>query len=167
MPVANHIKFFSKPAEEGEAVICRPYSPITPINTKGYIDFVIKCYPRTEEFPAGGKMGHYLRTLNVGDTMTCEGPIGMCQYKGDGVFNHKRRGDKRATKIGLIAGGSGITPVFNILDAIYRAKETHIDVKMLYTNKTRDDILIKDKLDAIANDETCTNIQISHTITRE
>ena len=78
MPVANHIKFFSKPSTEGEAIICRPYSPITPINTKGYIDFVIKCYPITEEFPAGGKMGHYLRTLNVGDTMTCEGPIGMC-----------------------------------------------------------------------------------------
>lgn len=40
-------------------------------------------------------------------------------------------------------------------------------MKLLFSNKTRDDILIKDKLDAIANDETCTNIQISHTITRE
>ena len=167
MPVANHIRFF-KPKEEGEASqLCRQYSPVTPINTKGYADFVIKCYARTEEFPEGGKMSHFIRTLSVGDSVLCEGPMGRCSYMGDGVFVRKDKGEFRATNIGLIAGGSGITPILSILDAIYRAKETHLNVTLLFSNKTRDDILCKPELDAIANDTSCTNIKIYHTITRE
>ena len=67
----------------------RKYSPITPINTKGYVDFVIKCYPKTEEFPEGGKMSNYIRTLSVGDTILCKGPFGKLNYMGDGVFVRK------------------------------------------------------------------------------
>ena len=58
----------------------------------------------------------------------------------------------------MVASGSGITTVLSVLDAIYRAKETHINVKLIYSNKTRDDILCKPELDAIANDPNCTNI---------
>ena len=81
------------------------------------------------------------------------------------MFNHKKNGDRHATKVGLIAGGSGITPVYSILDSIYRAKDTSVDVKMLFTNKTLGDILLKRELDRIASDESCTNISIHHTIT--
>lgn len=89
MPVGNHIRFF-KPKEEGEtSQLSRMYSPITPINTKGYADFAIKCYPKTEEYPEGGKMGNFIRTLRVGDKIRCEGPMGRCKYKGNGVFEHK------------------------------------------------------------------------------
>ena len=86
MPVSNHIKIFSKPANEGDEVFCKPYTPTTAINTKGYTDFVIKCYPQTEEFPKGGKMGAFLRTVNVGDKLQMEGPMGRMTYKGNGLF---------------------------------------------------------------------------------
>ena len=166
-PVANHIMFY-KPKEEGEtSQLCRQYVPVTPINTKGYADFIIKCYARTKEFPEGGKMTLFIRTLSVGDNVLCNGPMGKCSYMGDGVFVRKDIGQYRATNIGLIAGGSGITPILSVLRAIYKAKETHLNVTLLYSNKTRDDILCKPELDAIANDPHCTNIKIYHTITRE
>ena len=51
----------------------------------------------------------------------------------------------RKTKIGLIAGGSGITPLLSVMDAIYRAKDTSIEtVKLLYSNKTEADILCRE-----------------------
>ena len=167
MPVANHLKIFSRPTEEGQQVVCKPYTSTTPKNQKGFIDFVIKCYPKTEQFPEGGKMGAFLRTQNVGDKLIMEGPLGMMTYKGNGLFVHKRKGERTVSKVGLIAGGSGITPMYSVAQAIHRAKETTVDVKFLYSNKTLGDILLKQELDEIENDESCTNIKIAHTITRE
>ena len=45
LPICHHIKIFNEPTEEGVDPICRPYTPITAKNTRGHIDFVIKCYP--------------------------------------------------------------------------------------------------------------------------
>ena len=112
-------------------------------------------------------MSNYIRTLSVGDTVLCTDPKGKLNYMGDGVFNHKKKGKFRATSIVLLAGGSGITTLYHLMNAIYRSKETHINVKLIYSSKTRDDILCKPELDEIANDESCSNIQIYHTITRE
>jgi len=37
---------FCKPAlAEGEEAVSKPYSPVSPVNEKGFITFVIKCYP--------------------------------------------------------------------------------------------------------------------------
>jgi len=57
LPVAQHIILF-KPAEvEGGRPVARPYTPVSPLNQKGSIDFVIKCHPLNEAFPGGGVMG--------------------------------------------------------------------------------------------------------------
>ena len=166
MSVMHHLKIFSK-VEEGKTPNAKPYSPVTPINQKGHIDFVIKCYPKSEEFPTGGKMGSFLRTVKVGDSLKMEHIFGYATYKGNGKLSHVMKGERQVTKLGLIAGGSGITPILSLMTAIHRAKETGIQVVMIYTNKTRGDVLCKAELDAIANDPNCTNIKIVHTITRE
>lgn len=99
-------------------------------------------------------MGQYLLTKNVGDSIMMEGPVGRITYKGNATFHLKaKKKDFRVTKLGLIAGGSGITPLFNVMDAIYRARDTSITtVKMLYSNKTEADILLREELDAINAD---------------
>lgn len=94
-------------------------------------------------------MGAYLSSKNVGDQLRLSGPMGYFNYKGDGLFTNCFKGERKITKLGLIAGGSGITPLFNIAQAIYRAKETHIDVKLLYSNRTRNDITLQDRLERI------------------
>ena len=73
---------------------------------------------------------------------------------------------RKVTKLGLIAGGSGITPLFECMDAIYRARDKNITVKMLYSNKTEADILLREQLDAINDDASAENIQVTHTLTR-
>lgn len=71
-------------------------------------------------------MGHYLKSKQVGDKILMEGPIGRVTYKGNGTFSILRREDRQVKKVGLLAGGSGITPLFSVMDAIYRGKDQTI-----------------------------------------
>ena len=144
----------------------RKYTPVSPINQKGSVDYVVKCYPKTEEFPDGGKLSQFLLTKRIGDKILMEGPVGRTTYIGNGMWRRRGQTDFRKTKIGLICGGSGITPVFHVLDAIYRAKETVCEVKMIFSNKTVDDILLREQLDKINNDKSMPNLTVTHTITR-
>ena len=57
LPLCQHMILFKPAANEGETHVARKYSPVSPLNQKGSIDFVIKCYPVCEEFPNGGVMG--------------------------------------------------------------------------------------------------------------
>jgi len=167
LPTSKHVILFKPAGANGEKAVGRKYTPVSPINQKGTIDFVIKCYPQCEEFPNGGVMGRYLETLNVGDKILMEGPVGRLTYMGNCMIHPTGKTPLRITKLGLIAGGSGITPLFSIMDAIYRARENCIDVKMLYSNKTLDDILLRSELDTINSDASAPNISVTHTLTRE
>ena len=74
-----------------------------------------------------------------------EGPVGRMTYQGNGTFKITGKDPMQKTKIGLIAGGSGLTPMLSVMDAMYRAKDTSIScVKMLYSNKTETDILCRE-----------------------
>jgi ferredoxin-NADP reductase len=114
-------------------------------------------------------MGSYLESKDVGDKILMKGPVGRLTYKGNCMIHFTTAGKDpiRVTKLGLLAGGSGITPLFSIMDAIYRARESCIEVKMLYSNKTVNDILLRSELDAINADESSPNISVAHTLTRE
>jgi cytochrome-b5 reductase len=105
--------------EVGGKKINRKYTPITPINTKGRSQFVIKVYRNTPEFPEGGIFSQHLENnVHVGDSLMCEGPIGRLRYLGGGDFKLlKNPVAGKRTKIGLIAGGTGITPMFSIAQA--------------------------------------------------
>lgn len=59
--------------KEGQAVI-RPYTPVTGINTKGHVDFIIKVYP-------GGEMSQYVDKLDIGDRILVKGPKGKFVYR--------------------------------------------------------------------------------------
>ena len=71
--------------------------------------------------------------------------------------------ETKKTKIGLLAGGSGITPMYAIALASSLAKDG-LEISFLYSNKTKDDILIKKEMDALAAmNPKC---KIYHTLTR-
>jgi len=48
---------------------------------------------------------------NVGDMIAMEGPKGFLKYLGHGKFVIREE-EKTKTKVGFIAGGTGITPCF-------------------------------------------------------
>jgi len=59
---------------------------------------------------------------------------------------------RTAKHFGLIAGGTGITPMLQIMNAVLRDEpNSSITVSLLYANQSEDDILIREELeDALA-----------------
>jgi len=44
----------------------------------------------------------------------CEGPTGKTKYEGNGKFISQKKELPKKQKLGLIAGGTGISPLFSI-----------------------------------------------------
>jgi len=125
-------------------LVSKKYTPISAVNEKGKATFAIKVYRKCEEFPNGGVYGqHFENNIKVGDTILCEGPIGKIKYFGHGKMHLMKKELKPKTKVGLIAGGSGITPMYAIALASSLAQDG-LEISFLFSNKTKDDILCKE-----------------------
>ncbi|CAL5228522.1 g11674 [Coccomyxa viridis] len=112
--------------------VIRPYTPATEPDAKGYLDLVIKAYPQ-------GKMSQHIHGLEVGDSLEIKGPMSKLPY----TPNMKE-------KIGMIAGGSGLTPMLQIAQEVVRNPEDKTEVTLVFANKSEDDILLKKELDDMA-----------------
>jgi len=165
LPVGQHL-FIRAISASGEKVM-RAYTPMG--CGLGYVDFVIKVYfagvhPR---FPDGGKLTQILDKLQVGDTIDVKGPLGEYIFNTDlslprglpkppgalTTFTHTPSGDKHSfDTIGFIAGGSGITPVLQTTHALVADKSRKVSISILFANRTLEDILCKDLLDALEQD---------------
>ena len=110
LPVGGHV-FFHITNPNDEELISRKYTPVSQVNERGKVTFVIKAYFPTDEYPKGGLMSVHLTNMKVGDKIKMEGPKGLLFYYGQGNFSLRKKPIKR-TKIGLIAGGTGITPCY-------------------------------------------------------
>lgn len=146
-----------------DKIVVRKYSPISPINQKGKVTFVIKEYPPTPEWPSGGEMSQWICAQPLGYLQSFCEVMPKFNYMGDAMFKFSGNTSKR-TKLGLLAGGTGLTPIFSIINAMRLAKDTAVQVDMIFSNKTENDILLKEELDAINSE--CPNIRITHTLTR-
>lgn len=156
----GHFKFHYQ--IDGQTVT-KPYTPISLVNEKGSATFVIKVYRPCEEFPNGGQGTlHLENNLKVGDYLTVEGPIGKVRYYGNNNFALLKKALAHPKKkVGLIAGGSGLTPVLSIMAAAVLSKDD-MDINFVYCNKTKNDILCKDLIDSYQG-ERC---KINYTLTR-
>lgn len=150
LPVGNHM--YLSAIVNGEPVT-RPYTPVSSDDEVGFFDLVIKVYKRGvhPKFPEGGKMSQYLDFLKINDTIDCRGPAGKVVYKGRGVFEVKLPGNPLRTlevkRVGLIAGGTGITPMLQIIRAILKDPQDNTQVSLLFANQTEDDILLREELE--------------------
>ena len=89
LPAGGHYIFH---ANIDGKTISKKYTPISPVNKKGSAEFVIKIYRDHPDFPEGGKFTKNLEAnVNIGDSITCEGPVGMLKYLGFGKFQKERR----------------------------------------------------------------------------
>lgn len=154
LPIGQHIQLHATINNED---IFRAYTPVSSDENKGYVDLVIKVYASNvhPKFPNGGKMSQYVDALKIGDTIAFRGPIGKLQYAGNGKFGIRRPNkppvDLRSAYINMIAGGTGITPMLQLVrEILTRAKETHLKIALLFANQTENDILLRDELDALA-----------------
>nr|XP_043610301.1 NADH--cytochrome b5 reductase 1-like [Erigeron canadensis] len=131
LPIGQHISCRGKDSQ-GEEVI-KPYTPTTLDTDVGYFELVIKMYPQ-------GRMSHHFREMKEGDYMAVKGPKGRFKYQA---------GDVRA--FGMIAGGSGITPMFQVARAILENESDNTKLNLIYANVTSEDILLKEELERLTS----------------
>lgn len=143
LPVGKHMFFYAN--VNGEPVM-RAYTPS--YAGVGYFELVIKVYFANEHprFPEGGKMSQHFERMQIGDTIDVKGPLGHFEYTGPGQYL-KNRKPFSANKIVMIAGGTGITPCYQVAQHILSDPEDNTEVSLLYANKSEEDILLRDELD--------------------
>jgi len=122
---------------------------------QAHFELLIKIYRRHGGMP-GGKLTQYLDTLTPDSKTALRvlGPTGHVLYLGGGYFNIHGVG-VRVQRINLIGGGTGITPLWQLLRAILCAPASDKDaagvqLSLVYANKTTEDILMREEIDKLA-----------------
>ena len=113
--------------------IARSYTPTSSNKDTGRLELTIKIYE-------DGKLTPYLSKLEPGDKVEIRGPKGEMKY-------HKNL----VKELGMIAGGTGITPMFQIIRRICEDPRDDTKTTLIYANKTEGDILLRKELDAFAS----------------
>ena len=143
----------------GKAVI-RAYTPVSNDKLKGSVELLIKVYPPTDAFPEGGKMSQLFDGLKVGDTVEFKGPVGELHYHGKSEFTiHGAR--KTFTKVNFVAGGTGITPVYQLLKEAHEDPLDGTKMSLAFGNRTPADILCRSRLDEFGRDP---NIDVEYVV---
>ncbi|XP_031273832.1 NADH--cytochrome b5 reductase 1-like [Pistacia vera] len=130
LPIGQHMSCRGKDSL-GEEVI-KAYTPTTLDSDLGHFELVIKMYPQ-------GRMSHHFREMREGDYLAVKGPKGRFKYQ---------PGQVRA--FGMLAGGTGITPMFQVARAILENPIDTTNIRLIYANVTFEDILLKEELDNLA-----------------
>lgn len=118
----------------------RSYTPISSDDNAGYFDLLIKKYPQ-------GKISQHVSKLEIGQTLKVRGPKGQMVYT-TGLVR----------KFGMIAGGTGITPMLQIIRAITKARPKYgggdlTEIDLIFANVNEEDILLRGTLDRLAADD--------------
>lgn len=115
---------------DGE-IVTRQYTPVSHPSARGFFQVIIKVYPK-------GKMSKYIKTLKEGCSVEWRGPLGGLDYKPN---THKR--------MLLLAAGTGIAPMVQVLRHITSMEEDYTTVRLLFGTAKYRDIYLKDELDEL------------------
>jgi len=155
LPVGQHMRL-KYTDDVGEDII-RSYTPTSSDDDVGFFELVIKVYPK-------GLMTNHLKNMNPGDTILAAGPIGKLIYTSPGKLTIKKK-DRMVKSIGMIAGGTGITPMLQIVRDMAKHKgEDKTEVSMIFANVTEEDILCREELERYAS--TMPNFKVHYTLDR-
>jgi len=151
------------PLDKKGNLAVRPYTPISRPEHEGEIVLLIKKYEK-------GVVSKYVHEqLKPGDTLAVKGPITKFPYKRTRsspypsshiLLRFSREPQKTTTTtkkntaneyehVALIGGGSGITPLYQLLDAALRDPTNKTRFTLLYANVSEADILLRDELAAL------------------
>jgi cytochrome-b5 reductase len=87
----------------------------------------------------GSGIGAHLAKLAPGDTVSFKGPLQKFAYQ-----------PNTWAAVGMLAGGTGVTPMVQLVRAILSDPRDRTEVRLILANKTRGDIMLKEELDALA-----------------
>ncbi|KAK7423768.1 hypothetical protein QQZ08_008923 [Neonectria magnoliae] len=147
LPTGQHLMMRLRDPATREAII-RAYTPYSDGAQCGRLDVLIKIY-RDEPGRPGGKMTRSLDALPLGHFVEFKGPVGKFEYLGRGACAIAGR-TRRVRRFVMICGGSGITPIRQVLCAVLRDAQDPTECLVLDGNRSKDDILCMAELNALA-----------------
>ena len=100
---------------------------------KGYIELLIKKY-------ANGPMSTHLHDMEPGQRLDIKGPIPKYPWS-----------PNKHEHVAMIAGGTGITPMWQVANAIFKNPEDKTKVTLIFGNVSEDDILLKREFEHLEN----------------
>jgi cytochrome-b5 reductase len=124
----DFIKVFPDP---GDPLEYRPYTPTSTPDMKDHFELIIKRYGQ-------GPTSRFMHERKTGDRVWISGPHDGGHFK-EGMARH----------IGMVAGGTGITPMISIIRTIL-SRGIDVSISLVFGNKTADDIILRDEFDSYA-----------------
>ncbi len=118
--------------DHGDELEYRTYTPTTTPKTRDHFQLIIKRYPN-------GQVSRFMHDRKIGDEVWMSGPH---------AGGHFEKG--MAARVGMIAGGTGITPMISIIRTIL-TEGIDAEISLIFSNKTIDDIILKDEFDSYGN----------------
>jgi cytochrome-b5 reductase len=139
LPIGQHISIGATLPDQPKEVV-RSYTPISSDENAGHFDLLIKSYPT-------GNISKYMAGLRIGQPIRVKGPKGAMVYTPNMVRH-----------FGMIAGGTGITPMLQVIRAIIRGRPSNggndtTEVDLIFANVTQEDILLREDLDQLAKED--------------
>jgi len=120
-------------APGAEKPVIRPYTPISDEDAKGYMSLLVKKYE-------GGPMSTHIHDLAPGQSLDIKGPIPKYPWS-----------ENKHEHIGLVAGGTAITPMYQLCRAIFSNPSDKTKVTLVFGNIAEEDILLKQELADLEN----------------
>ncbi|XP_060081713.1 NADH-cytochrome b5 reductase-like [Ylistrum balloti] len=110
-------------------VVTRQYTPVSDVKVTDYFELLIKLYEN-------GKMSQFIRAWKPGIKVDLRGPFGEYSYT-----------PNQHARLMMLAAGSGIAPMAQIIQGILNNEEDDTRIQLLYACRTYNDILMKSQLD--------------------
>ncbi|KAI8069462.1 hypothetical protein BC940DRAFT_366548 [Gongronella butleri] len=145
LPVGQHM-YLKLYDEELQKPVMRAYTPSDA--GLGWVEFVIKVYYPQGVTP-GGLFTPLLDRVRIGEQVKCKGPLGEYEYLGNGSYTIMKQPRPRADHLAMIAGGTGITPMYQILQEIIASDEEPPLISLVYCARFKDDLVLSAELDAM------------------
>ncbi|XP_061577178.1 NADH-cytochrome b5 reductase 2 [Cololabis saira] len=153
LPVGQHVYLSAK---VNGSLVVRAYTPVSSDDDQGFVDLVVKVYYKNTHpsYPNGGQMSQHLDNMAIGDTIDFRGPNGLLVYKGKGQFAVRANKKSEATvqkikHVGMIAGGTGITPMLQLVRRITSDPSDSTKCSLIFANQTEKDILLREELEEV------------------
>ncbi|KAJ5497014.1 hypothetical protein N7463_009001 [Penicillium fimorum] len=110
--------------------VLRPYTPISDLNQEGQVELMVKKYPN-------GRASSHIHSLVPGDTLTFAAAI-----KGHAWTPNQ------APQVYLIAGGAGITPIYQLAQGILNNPADKTKINLVFGVNTEKDLLLREELES-------------------
>ncbi|KAI5459168.1 oxidoreductase NAD-binding domain-containing protein [Mariannaea sp. PMI_226] len=132
-PLASALLTVSWP-NGGWVPVPRPYTPVSASDEPGFLDLLVKKYPN-------GKASTHLHSLQPGDKLFFAAALKGYGWKAN-EFPH----------IALIAGGAGITPIFQLAQGILRNPEDKTAITLVFGVNGDEDVLLRDEFEQFSRE---------------